>query len=73
MEVQITLIGNKSGIYIDPKTCNACIDYQKANNIQDVKFFGVNNLVIRRYEDGSFKIVQAGGYNRIRGMFVDIY
>ena len=71
--MHITLTGNKSGVYIDSKTCSACIDYEKAVNIQDINLFGVNNLVIKRGKDGSLKIIQAGGYNRIRGLFVDMY
>ena len=69
----ITLIGNKEGIYIDPTNCNAYMDYKKAVNIQEVNFSGVNNLVINREKDGSFKIIQAGGYDRERGLFVDLY
>lgn len=69
----ITLVGNKSGVYIDPRTCNACVDFTKATNYDDVKFLGVNHLVIRRNDDGSLKIVQAGGYTVRRGMFVDLY
>ena len=71
--MSITLIGNKEGVYIDPTTCNAYVDYMKAENVDDVKFFGVNNLVIHRNDDGTMRIVQAGGYSRIRGLFVDLY
>lgn len=69
----ISLVGNKSGVYIDPRTCNACVDFTKAANYGDVKFLGVNHLVVRRNEDGSTQIVQAGGYTMRRGMFVDLY
>ena len=69
----ITLIGNKEGIYIDSTNCNAYMDYEKAVNIQEVNFSGVNNLVINREKDGSFKIIQAGGYDSERGLFVDLY
>lgn len=71
--MKITLIGNKRGVYINPVDNNAFVDYNKAVNIKDVNLFGVNNLVIRRNEDGGLKIVQAGGYNRIRGLFTDLY
>lgn len=71
--MNITLIGNKKDVYIDPRNNNALIDYKKAINVNDVKMFGVNNLVIRRYDNGEFKIIQAGGYNRLRGLFVDLY
>lgn len=69
----ITLIGNKDGIYIDPKNNNAMVDYKTCTNYGEVKMFGVNNLVIRREADGTMKIVQTGGYNRFRGLFVDLY
>ena len=68
----ITLLGNKDGVYIDTSN-NANVNYEDALNIHDVKLFGVNNLVIRRNDDGKMKIVQAGGYNRFRGLFTDLY
>lgn len=71
--MNITILGEKEGIYIDPKNCNAFVDYTKAINYKDVKMYGVNNLVIRRYKDGTTKIIQAGGYNRLKGLFVDMY
>lgn len=71
--MSITVIGNKQGLYIDPRNNNAYVDYKQATNHKEVKMFGVNNLVIHRYNDGSMKIIQAGGYNRIRGLFVDMY
>ena len=69
----VTLIGNKNGVYIDPKNNNAVLDYSQAKNFQEVKLYGVNHLVIRRDDNGAIKIVQAGGYNRIRGLFTDLY
>lgn len=69
----ISLIGNKEGIYIDPTTCNAYVDYEKAVNIDEVNLSGVNNLVINREANGSIKIIQAGGYDRERGLFCDLY
>ena len=71
--MSITLIGNKEGVYIDARNNNAIVDYEKAVNINEVKMFGVNHLVIDRNEKGEMKIIQAGGYNRTRGMFVDLY
>lgn len=71
--IGITLIGNKEGVYIDPRNCEAYVDYTKAGNYKSVNMYGVNNLVINREEDGTMKIIQAGGYNRIRGLFVDLY
>ena len=69
----VSLIGNKDGVYIDPKNCNAAVDYEKAVNFKDVKMFGVNRLVIKRLDNGDLKIVQAGGYNRFRCLFVYLY
>lgn len=69
----ITLLGNKNGIYIDPRNNNAILDYTKAENIKEVKMYGVNHLVIRRSDNGEMRVVQAGGYNRLRGLFTDLY
>lgn len=70
-----TLIGNKKGIYIDETNCNAYIDYTQAVNYRDIKpiIKDVNTLVIYRDEDGSTKIVQAGGYSPSKGLFVNLY
>ena len=70
----VTLIGDKSGVYIDPKNNNAHVDYKSATNIDKVNLFGVNHLVIKKDPASKeLKVVQAGGYNRIRGLFVDLY
>lgn len=71
--MQVALTGNKAGIYIDPVTCNACIDYRDAANINDVDISDANNLAIHRDGDGRTKIIQVGGYSRERGLFVDLY
>ena len=71
--MQVTLTGNKAGIYIDPVTCNACVNYMDATNINDVDISDANNLVIHRDEDGMIKIIQVGGYSPERGLFVDLY
>lgn len=69
----VTLIGNKKDVYIDARNNNARVDYINALNYKDVKMFGVNHLVIRRSNSGELTIVQASGYNRFRGLFVDMY
>ena len=69
----VSLIGNKRGVYIDPRNNNAVVDYASAVNMSEVKMYGVNHLVIERFDDGAMRIVQAGGYNRMRGLFVDMY
>ena len=69
----IKLIGNKSGIYIDPRNCHAYIDVRGAENFNEVNFIGVNNVVIYREKSGKYYIAQAGGYTAQRGMFVDVY
>ena len=71
--MHITLTGNRDGVYIDPVTCNAHIDYRNAVNINDVDISDANNLAIHRDEDGRVKIIQVGGYSRERGLFVDMY
>ena len=71
--MNVTLIGNKKDVYIDPRNNNAYVDYLKAVNFKDVNMYGVNNLVIKRDDCGNLKIIQAGGYNRMRGLFVDMY
>ena len=67
-----TLIGNKKGIYIYETNCNAHIDCTQAVNYRDIEPFikDVNTLVIYRDENGSTKIVQAGGYSYDRGLFI---
>lgn len=67
------VFGNTKDFYIDPKDCSAYVDYTKAVNYKDVKLDGVNNLIIRRNDSGEMKIIQAGGYDKDRGMFVDMY
>lgn len=71
--MSITLIGNKEGVYIDPRNNNCICDYTKAENFREVNMYGVNHLVIRRRANGSMKIVQANGYNRIEGLFQRMY
>ena len=73
--MHITLIGNKKGIYIDETNFNVYIDCTQEVNYKDVAPFikDVNTLVIYRDEDGSTKIVQAGGYSHNRGLFVNLY
>lgn len=71
--LHISIIGNKEGIYIDPKDCNAYVDYEKAINFKNVNMLGVNHLVIDRSRNGHMKIVMATGYWFSRGMFTDNY
>lgn len=75
--MKITLVGNKTGVYIDPVDNNAYIDYTKSENYADVNFAGVNNIVVTRfvkaYRGEVLRIVQAGGYTADRGLFVDCY
>lgn len=71
--MQVTLTGNQAGVYIDPVTCNACVNYMDATNINDVDISDANNLVIHRDKDGRIKIIQVGGYSPERGLFVDLY
>lgn len=71
--MKITLTGNKSGIYIDPRNNNAFVDYKAAENFSEVNLCGVNHLAIHREENGAMRIFQASGYNSDRGMFTDMY
>lgn len=68
-----TIAGNKRGIYIDPRNCEAFIDVTKAINYSGIDFEGVNGIHVYRYNDGRFFIAQAGGYTQERGMFCDLY
>ena len=70
--MKIGLIGNKNGVYIDPRNNNAYVDYTKAVNFAEVDFEGVNHLVVNRNDDGELTIIQAGGYNSERGLFTDL-
>lgn len=69
----IDLVGNKTGIYINPVNCEAHINPKDCINYQFVDFEGVNNLVVYRENDGTMWICQAGGYTYDRGLFVDCY
>lgn len=71
--MHIALTGSRDGVYTDPTTCNAYIDYRDAANIDDVDLSDANNLAIHRGRDGRMKIIQVGGYSRERGLFVDMY
>ena len=67
------MTGNVSGIYVDPVTCQAYIDYKKCENFLMVDMTGVNCLVIYRGKDGICKITQANGWTPERGLFCDNY
>ena len=75
--VSVTLVGNKDGVYIDCRNCNANVDFEQAENFADVNMQDVNSLVIvRSYKAGRgyvMRIVQASGYSLDRGSFVDMY
>lgn len=75
--VSVTLVGNKDGVYIDCRNCNARVDFEQAENFADVNMQDVNSLVIVRlykpYRGYVMRIVQASGYSLDRGLFVDMY
>lgn len=71
--IKVILTGNVSGIYVDPVTCQAYIDYKKCENFLMVDMTGVNCLVIYRGKDGICKITQANGWTPERGLFCDNY
>lgn len=75
--MKITLLGNKTGVYIDAKTNNAYIDYKMAENLSDVDLEGVNHIVVVRFQRECrgevLRIVQANGYTPERGMFSNCY
>lgn len=71
--ISVVLTGDKTGIYVDPVTCIAYIDYRKCENFLIVDMTGVNCLVIYREKSGSCKIMQANGWTPERGLFCDNY
>ena len=75
--VTVTLVGNKDGVYIDCRNCNAYVDYEEAENFAEVNMQDVNHLVIVRlykpYRGYVMRIVQASGYSLDRGSFIDMY
>ena len=75
--VTVSLVGNKDGVYIDSRNCNAYVDYEEAENFAEVNMQDVNHLVIvRLYKVGRgyvMRIVQASGYSFDRGLFIDMY
>ena len=67
------VIGNRTGIYIDPRTNHAHITPERCSNCSAVNLEGVNHLVIDRDNAGNMEIVQASGYTPERGLFCDLY
>ncbi len=70
--MNITIVGNKENLKVDPKNPEV-IDYKKALNYKQVNMIGVNSIVVRRFDDESIIITQTAGYSRLRGFFVDVY
>jgi hypothetical protein len=70
--MNITITGNKVGIYIDQNN-RAYIDHTTATNYSTVNMENVNNLIIHRNTAGELRIIQAAGYSANRGMFCDMY
>lgn len=73
MVIHTTLIGNKDGIYIDPRNCNAYVDPRDCTNYNDVDMEGVTSLVIYRSKTGAMTIAQANGYTIDKGIFFNNY
>ena len=75
--VSVTLVGNKDGVYIDSRNCNAYVDYEEAENYSEVDMQDVNHLVIVRlykpYRGYVMRIVQASGYSLDKGLFCNMY
>ena len=75
--VSVTLVGNKDGVYIDCRNCNARVDFEQAENFAEVNMQDVNSLVIVRLYKADrgyvMRIVQASGYSLDRGLFIDMY
>lgn len=53
----IDLVGNKTGIYINPVNCEAHINPKDCINYQSIDFEGVNNIVVYR-ENGGVRIME---------------
>ena len=68
-----TIIGNRTGIYIDPCTNQAYITPESCTNYNTVNMEGVNHLVIKRDTAGNMDIIQASGYTPDKGIFCDLY
>lgn len=75
--VSVTLVGNKDGVYIDCRNCNARVDFEQAENFAEVNMQDVNSLVIVRlykpYRGYVMRIVQASGYSLDKGLFCNMY
>lgn len=70
--MHVTLIGDKTGVFVNPVDCGAAVDYEKTANFAAVQMDGVNNLVVANW-DSQMKIIQAGGFTPDRGLFNDLY
>ena len=70
--MNITLLGNKAGVYIDSNN-RAFVDYTTATNYGNINMDNVSHLMIRRSDEGNLRIIQAAGYSAERGIFIDCY
>ena len=69
----VNIVGDRTGIYVNPVNCNAYIDIEQAINDDKIKLDGVNNATVYRYPDGKFFIAQIGGWTYDRGLFWETY
>lgn len=67
------VIGYKNGLYTNQRTGNTYIDYRKADNFDEVNMDDVDMVVIKRGRNKKFRIIQAGGFSKTRGRFIDMY
>lgn len=71
--IAASVTGNKNGIYINPKNCEALINPAEATNTLIIDFKGVNKVNINRAGSGDFYIFSVSGYTYEKGLFYEEY
>lgn len=73
VRIHSIVIGYKEDLYTNDRTGNTYISWWKADNIDDVNMEDIDMLVMKRERSGRFRIIQAGGFSKTRGRFIDMY
>lgn len=70
-KMKVSVLGNRKGIYIDPRDCMAYLDVSEAGNYDKVRHDFIY-ATVRREDNGSFNLVQIQGYNPTEGVFIEM-
>ena len=67
------IVGNRSGVYVDPVTNLSYVNPKDCVNVNDVDLSNVDYLVVYRNEKGDMFIAQTSGHSWMTGRFVHLY